>query len=322
MRNKKQIMSKVAPLFVIVAAMLWGILVIFVKELSKAGISAMETVALRVWGSAAFMLIGLFLTNRKKLRIHIKDSWCFVGTGLVSIVFFSYCYFRNVEVSGVAVASILMYTSPIFVTVLSAMFFKEKFTKMKELALFIAFMGCVLVSGIAGVAGIGSMESGSMGVISRTGILLGLGSGIGYALYSIFGRFALDKGYEAATVTTFTFLFACVGVLPFIHTMELLQKLLAEPKLIVLSLAMALFCTCFSFTLYTIGLQYMEAGRAAVLATLEPIISTLAGVVIYKQSLNGFMVVGIVLVLLAGIMSSAKPEAVKQPDTIEKACEK
>ena len=224
----------------------------------------------------------------------IKDSWCFVGTGVFSIVFFSYCYFRNVQVSSVALSSILMYTSPVWVTLLSAICFREKLTGRKMLALLMALAGCILVSGI----------TGGVGAVSTQGILLGLGSGIGYGLYSIFGRFALNRGYHPMTVSVYTFLFACVGVLPFIDVSSVLLRLMEEPVLWVWAICISLLTTCLSFSLYTFGLQYMEPGRAAVLATLEPIVSTLVGVFGYQEPLTLVMLVGIVVVLVASVLIS------------------
>lgn len=291
-----KMIQKAAPVFVTGAAILWGILVIFVKQLNSAGLSAMETVSLRVYGSAVILVVGLLLYNKKLLKIKPKDAWCFVGTGVISIVFFSYCYFKNVTVSSVAVSSILMYTSPIWVTILSRFVFGEKMNGRKLVALCMAVAGCTLVSGI----------TGGVGKVSAEGIMLGLGSGIGYGLYSIFGRLALEKGYHPMTVSAYTFLFACVGVLPFIHPGQILEKLNSEPALWGWAFAMAFFSTCMSFTLYTVGLKYMEAGKAAVLATLEPIVTTIVGVVVYKEELTLVMMVGIVLVLASSIMISKK----------------
>ncbi len=288
--------QKFAPVFVTVAAILWGILVIFIKNLSSAGLESMEIVALRVYGTSFIFGIGLLLYNRKLLKLRLKDCWCFVGTGVVSIVFFSYCYFKNVTVSSVAVSSILMYTSPIWVTIMSKPIFGEKIGKRKLIALVMAFAGCVLVSGI----------TGGIGQVSVEGLLLGLGSGIGYGLYSIFGRIALEKGYHPITVSAYTFLFACVGVLPFIKPIVIWEKMSVDPGLWGWALCMVFFSTCMSFTLYTIGLKFMEAGRAAVLATLEPIVSSLVGVVIYYENLDTLMLLGIVLVLSASILIGRK----------------
>ena len=289
-----KMIQKAAPVFVTGAAILWGILVIFIKNLSVAGLASMEIVTLRVYGAALVLVIGLLLYNKKLLKIKLKDAWCFVGTGVVSIVFFSYCYFKNVTVSSVAVSSILMYTSPIWVTLFARVVFGEKIGRKKLAALVMAFLGCVLVSGI----------TGGVGCVSMEGLLLGLGSGIGYGLYSIFGRIALEKGYHPMTVSTYTFLFACVGVLPFIKPIEIWNKMNVEAGLWGWALCMVLFSTCMSFTLYTVGLKYMEAGRAAVLATLEPIVTTLVGVVVYKEMLSLVMVCGIVMVLGASILIS------------------
>ncbi len=291
-----KMIQKAAPVFVTGAAMLWGILVIFVKQLSGAGLSSMEIVTLRVYGSALILVTGLLLYNKKLLQIKLKDCWCFVGTGVVSIVFFSWCYFRNVTVSSVAVSSILMYTSPVWVTILSRFVFGERIGIRKVVALCMAIAGCGLVSGI----------TGGLGAVSVEGILLGLGSGIGYGLYSIFGRLALEKGYHPMTVSVYTFLFACIGVLPFVKVGELMETMNKQPVLWGWAFAMAFLCTCMSFTLYTVGLKYMEAGRAAVLATLEPIVTTLVGVIVYKEGLNVVMILGIVLVLGASVLINRK----------------
>jgi len=186
----------------------------------------------------------------------------------------------------------------VWVTILSKFVFGEKLGRKKVVALCMAIMGCGLVSGI----------TGGIGAVSAEGILLGLGSGIGYGLYSIFGRIALEKGYHPMTVSTYTFLFACVGVLPFVKLGALVEKMNAQPTLWGWAFAIAFFCTCMSFTLYTVGLKYMEAGRAAVLATLEPIITTLVGVVLYKEELSVVMVLGIGLVLTASVLISKTEE--------------
>lgn len=292
MENKK--MQKMAPFLVAAAAILWGILFVFVRKLSAADFSAMDVVCVRAYGSILFLFPGLFAVNKKLLRIKLKDSWCFVGTGVFSIVFFSYCYFRNVQVSSAAFASILMYTSPIWVTLLSMVFFKEKMNRSKWIALVMALGGCVLVSGLIG----------GVGTVSVPGILLGLGSGVGYGLYSIFGRFALNKGYHPMTVSSYTFLFACAGVLPFVSVSSIISKFVQTPALLVPALCMAVLSTAMSFSLYTLGLQYMEPGRAAVLATLEPIVSTVVGVVLYRESMSILMFAGIVLVLVSSIIIS------------------
>lgn len=100
--------------------------------------------------------------------------------------------------TSLSVAAVLLYTAPAFVMVLSYLLFHEKFTVRKSIALVLTFVGCVFVTGI-----IGSSQT-----LSGKGILIGIGAGFGYALYSIFGRFALKKGYDSFTISFYTF-FCC-----------------------------------------------------------------------------------------------------------------
>ena len=98
METKNKTIKTIAPVFVILAAVFWGVLVIFIRALGQAGFGSMEIVSLRMYSSVIFAwAFVLLFENRKKKKdlrpFHLKDSWCFIGTGLVSIVFFSYCFF-------------------------------------------------------------------------------------------------------------------------------------------------------------------------------------------------------------------------------------
>lgn len=285
-------MEKAAPFLVAAASVLWGILFVFVRRLSRAGFTAMDVVGVRSVGSVLFLFPGLFAADRGLLRVRWRDCWCFVGTGVFSIVLFSYCYFRNVEISSAAFASILMYTSPVWVTFLSMFFFRERMSGGKWAALAMALLGCVLVSGV----------TGGMEAVSAPGVILGLGSGIGYGLYSIFARFALNRGYHPMTVVAYTFLFACAGVFPFVDVSAIISRFVERPALLIPALAMSFLTTALSFSLYTLGLRNMEPGRAAVLATLEPIVTTLVGTWGFGEPLTAAMLAGIGLVLAASVL--------------------
>lgn len=286
--------NNLAAVSVITAAFLWGSMGIFVRNLSVYHITSMEMVAIRAFGTAFFLAVLLFLYNRKLFRVKLKDLWCFVGSGIVSIVFFNYCYFTTITMTSLSVAAILLYTAPAIVTVLSVFLFKEKMTKRKIAALLIAFLGCVLVTGILG----------EKMILSPGGILVGLGAGIGYALYSIFGRFALDRGYDSFTITFYTFLFAAIGVLPFIDMTHLTTCIQADTRTIWFALGMVFFTTVIAYLVYTYGLSKMEAGSASILATLEPVVATLIGFLLYKESMTPDNFIGIVLVLLSAILVS------------------
>ncbi|MBR4998770.1 MAG: EamA family transporter, partial [Clostridia bacterium] len=187
----------------ILAGILWGIISIFLKGLYAAGFSAIQVMFFRGLFSSFFMAIFLFIKDKDLLKINLKDIWMFLGTGVISLTFFSLCYFYTILESGTSVAVILLYTSPIFVLLMSVLFFKEKITFVKIIALILTFAGCILVSGIGGQGG-----------LSTKGFFIGLCAGFGYALYSIFSRIALKK-YDSLTVTFYTFLFSAISIIPF-----------------------------------------------------------------------------------------------------------
>ena len=278
--------QKAAVAKILAAAAGWGIIGVFSRPLSDAGLNAVQITFVRSVIVALGMALYLLLTDRKQFQIHWKDIWMFLGTGLLSIVFFNICYFLTIERATLAVASILLYTAPCFVMLMSAVFFHEKVTVQKLAALVLAFAGCVLVSGFTG------------GQMSGSAVLTGIGSGIGYALYSIFGSVALKK-YQPFTVIFYTFLIASVGLIPFSAVTEIGAVMIGSGSVIASGLALGVLSTLLPFILYTGGLKELEAGKASVLAFAEPMIATIAGIVIFKEKVNMQNALGIVLIFAA-----------------------
>lgn len=280
-------MKKIAPLFVLMAGCLWGSMGIFVRGLNAYGFTSMEIVFFRVFGSMILLGLWMLIFDRKRLKVKWKDIWCFVGTGIISIVFFNFCYFSTIQMTSLSVAAIMLYTAPAIVTVLGIFLFKESFRPVKILALCMALMGCVLVTGVLS----------SDIKLTTMGILLGLGSGFGYAMYSIFGRYATMKGYHSLTISFYTFLFGSAGVIWFTNPGHMIDIVKMQPQSSGLIVGLILFNTLAAYVCYTLGLTYLEAGTASILATIEPVVASLIGFFLYKERMDGVTLVGIVLVL-------------------------
>ena len=281
--NKKKGLG--APL-ILLAGIFWGSMGIFVRSLNAYGFGSVQIVCLRMTVAALLFALLLLLRGRGGFRIALRDVPLFLGLGLMSVLFFTVCYFRAIEIMPLSTAAILLYTSPIWVMLMSALFFREKLTPRKLLALTLAFLGCVLVSGVSG------------GGLTPQGLLIGLGAGFGYALYSILGTVALRR-YPPLTVTTWTFLIAAAGCWLVCGAGELLRTLSAAPPgtmlwLIPLS---GVVTAVIPYLAYTKGLQTTEAGRAAILATIEPVVATLIGSLVFREVLTLSAALGILLVL-------------------------
>ncbi len=271
--------------YVICGASLWGLISLFSYSLSDCGISSGNIVVIRSFGASALLFIIFALKDRSLLKIELKDIKYFIGTGIISFVLFNHCLFTSMETCSAAISVVLLYTAPIFVMLMSALLFKEKMTARKICALILAVAGCALVTGITG-----SING------TPFGLLCGLGSGFFYALYSIFGRYALEK-YRPVTVTLYTFLFAAIGSLPLMRFSELCAGL-SQPRGIINALLIVTVSTVSPFLLYTKGLSGIESGTASILATAEPAVGVMVSVFILHQPLTISGIIGILLILM------------------------
>lgn len=273
-------------LLILLAGSFWGSMGLFVRRLNALGFSSRQVACLRLTVGALVFVLLLLILDRKALKIYPRDLPLFLGLGLLSVLFFTFCYFRAIELMPLATAAILLYTSPIWVMLMAALCFHERLTARKLLALGLAFAGCVLVSGFSG------------GSLTFYGLLVGLGAGVGYALYSILGTVALRR-YPPLTVTTWTFLFAAVGSWFLSNPASLLTAMRAAPAgtLAWLIPGTAVLTAVIPYLAYTKGLQNTEAGRAAILATVEPVVATLMGALVFHETLSLTALLGIALVL-------------------------
>lgn len=292
----------IGDILIILAGLFWGSMGLFVRHLASFGFTSIQIASLRLSCAAIIYVIILFFKDRKGFKIALRDIPLFLGLGLLSILFFTYCYFTAIQIMAMSTAAILLYTSPIWVMLMSLIFFKEKLTSQKIIALILAFLGCVLVSGIGG------------GKVTVWGLLVGLGSGIGYGLYSILGTVALRK-YSTYTVTTYTFIVAGLGSFFVADTPDMISKLQqtgAVPSTLLFVLVTAIFTAVIPYLLYTLGLSKTTASRAAILATVEPVTATIFGFFVMHEKVSMVALVGIVLVLMAiavlNIRSSKKNE--------------
>ena len=284
---------KTAPFFIIAAGICWGIIGLFSRNLAALGFSPVQITFGRSLVTAAVMAVSAGVVRPSLLAVSCRHIWMFLGTGLCSIVFFNICYFTAIELTTLSMAAILLYTAPSIVMILSVLLFKEKFTPVKAACLVLAFAGCVLVSGVG------------LGKVNVPGILAGLGAGFGYALYSVFARFALAK-YDPVTVTTWTFIVASAGLAGFCHVGQMAQAVAAAPAAVVLFALLGLVSTALPFMLYTLGLNHMEAGKASILASVEPLTSTVVGAAVFHEALTATGLGGIVCILGAVVLLNKK----------------
>ncbi|MGM9923375.1 MAG: DMT family transporter [Bacillus sp. (in: firmicutes)] len=283
----------VYSILIISAAFFWGIIGVFVKGLTALGFSAMEIVAIRVM--FACILLGAYGTLFKKgeMKIAYKDTYLFIGTGLLSMAFFNWAAFTSMNMLSISVSVILLYTAPAFVMIMSVMFLKEKLSAEKILLLIMTLTGCLLVTGLNRTA----VAEGN-----AWGYIIGIGSGFGYALYSIFGKFAISK-YSSFTVSFYTFLIASIVLVPYTKIWTKLPLLL-NVKAIFYIIGLCMFSTVIAYLLYTEGLKVIESSKASILATVEPLTAMLIGIIVFQESITAIQMLGGGIIFISAILAS------------------
>ena len=270
---------------ILLAAALWGIIGLWNRRLMAGGFSPTDIVVVRNFGGMALLCAVFAVKDRRVFRVRKAHLKYFFGTGVVSVVLFTVCYFTCQKLCSLAAASILLYTAPSFVVVLSALLWREAVTKRKLLALLLTLLGCAMVCGVF---------SGEV-TVTVTGLALGLGAGFFYALYSIFGRYALAH-YDSITVTVWPFLFAGPASLVLLRRRDI-AAFAARPDLLVTAACLVVFSTVLPYLFYTRGLAGVESGKASIMASLEPVVAALVGVAVYHEPMTALTAAGILCVL-------------------------
>ncbi|WP_165847652.1 DMT family transporter [Ammonifex thiophilus] len=280
-------------LAVALAAALWGLIGLFVHGLVAAGLPPLAIVFTRA-ASSAFVLFGaLALCCPAALRFRPRHLLYFAGMGALGLALPNWAYFTTISWASLSVAVAFLYTGPAFVVLLARIFFREPLCAAKVLALLFTTAGAALVAGIGEQAGLR---------LSPLAFSTGLLSGLGYALYSIFGKF-LNRHYPSLTVTAYSFLFAALVLLP-VAPLSGIFRALSVPSALASVGALTLLATVLPYWLYNSGLKGLEAGRAAILAALEPLVAALIGYLFLGDRLTSWQLAGFAAILVGAVLGT------------------
>ena len=286
-------------ILVLIAGVSWGLIGVFTKVIDVLGFTEMQMLFVKGVLATAVLFIIAFFKDKKQLKLkNWKDIRYFVGTGIISFTFFSWAYMKAVNLTSLGVAAVLLYTAPTFVMLFSILLFGEKMTKTKGIVLLMTFVGCILVTGL--------LEGGAA-VITWQGIGIGIAAGVGYALYSIFGTYAIRAGYGSLTISFYTFLMATVIMTFLVEPVAVVSEI-TEMGQWPLAISFALLTTVVPYLTYTKGLSGLPASKASVTATIEPVVAALLGIFVFHESVTMLKLTGIVLVLSSVVVMSRQEQ--------------
>lgn len=284
----------------VLSGIMWGSGGIFVRILTGYGMDGYTVAESRLAVAVFVMAAVIYLYDRKLFFVKIKDIWVFALGGLCGILGVMLAYNASIKEVTLSLAAVLLSMSPIFVLFLAAILFGEKITLKKLGCMALALTGCVLVSGV--------LETGSGMKWTVKGIGFGVLAAFFYAMYSLISKVSARKEYHALTMTFYCMFVSAAVLFPFTDWKCIYSVTTGGgAKMWAFMLVNALTTSVLPYVFYTLSLNYMEAGKASILAAGEPVAAMVFGLLFFSEKPTALSVFGLVLTTAALIVFS-KPD--------------
>jgi drug/metabolite transporter (DMT)-like permease len=272
---------------VIGSACCFGTLGIFGKLAYRLGLSTPQLLSYRFALAAVLLWLAVFLTRAP--RPPRRSLFGLIIMGGAGYVGQSASYFSALHFIPASTNALLLYTYPVVVTLLAALLFGESLGWMKLAAVFIAFMGTMLVIDV------------QLHAAPLIGIVLGLGSAAFYTGYILLGS-RLLPGLPALRSTAVIMTSAAVVWSAFALATGQLGVDWTVPRAGLLA-SFAVIGTAVPILTFILGLRLVGASRAAILSTFEPASTVLLAVLVLGETgsplqyIGGALILGSVLLL-------------------------
>ncbi|PCG19984.1 DMT family transporter [Brachyspira sp. G79] len=290
-------LKKIVPIFPILAGILWGATGIFIRKSAELSMNNITIVSSKAVTASVIMFASILLYNKSLIKIHLKDIFIFIFAALIGMLGVNIFFNESVSFLSLSLAAVLLSLSPIFVLLLSYFLYKEKITLKKLISIILAFFGCILVSNI--------LKSEIK--ISLWGVISGLLAAFSYALYSIISKKAMLKGYHSLTITLYAFIFIAIITAPFADWNLIADLIKKDNNIFIFIILHSLLVLILPYVFYTISLNYMDTGKASILASCEPIAASVFGIIFFNEIPDILSIIGIILTVTALTLLSINP---------------
>ena len=282
-----------------IAAFFLSTTAIFIRYLTLGfGVPALVLALWRDVFVVVTLIPALAMARPRLLRVPVRLLPYLAAYGLV-LALFNSLWTLSVALNGAAVATILVYSSGAFTAVLGRLFLKERLGWAKLAAVAMSLGGCALV---AGLLELGSWKG------NLAGVLIGVTGGLSYALYSLFGRSAADRGLDPWTTLVYTFAFAAFFL--FLANCVPDELLPGSPRSLrdILWLGRSLkgwlvlfllgaIPTVGGFGLYNVSLSLLPSSVASLVVSLEPVFTAISAYLLLGERLMTVQLAGAALIL-------------------------
>ena len=285
----------VGVLYVVSAAVLFGTLGIFGKLAVAIDLSVTTLLAARFVAASAIIWAVLFLRGRDG-SLPARTVAVEIGLGLAYGVM-SIAYFESLAWLPAGVAALLVFTYPVQVTFASALALEEPITVPKLLALLAATSGVALVVSI-----------GDGGAVAPIGVGLVAVASVCYTIYTMGTRVMVG---DVAPLVHIGYVF--IGVTIAVFGYGLATRSLAAPATPAswaLIAGITVVGTVVPLVFFTEGLARIEASRASIVSTSEPLTTVILGVVLLGEVVTASIAIGAALILSGVVLTAPSAERV------------
>lgn len=288
---------------IIAGAICWGTLGILGTQLNRLGFTGTEVATLRILIAGLTLLVILPYFRPYLRQIKKRHMPTLVVQSLIGMLGMSLCYFAAVARVGSSLAVTLLYTAPVWSLAFARLLLSERISRKS------AFLSATAVLGV-------SLTMLGNGTADPTGILVGLGSGMCYALYGVLGKRAMS-GNPPMLVLFTSIILSAFALLLFPNTYPTIAKLTQQsPAAWAATAGLSFIGTIGASFLFMRGLQKMPATKASVFTIFEPLTAVLLAAVLLGERLQTLQYIGVVLILAAVLLNTAPPHTPRRRNRI------
>lgn len=281
--TKHDMKRLIGIILIAISATSFGTLAIFGRYAYNDGMNIYTVLFLRFGISASFMTVILLLRKEHFPRGQILAQ--LVGMGALGYVGQSFMYLTAINYASAGLVALLLYLYPFFVAILATIFLHEKITRIKTIALILALFGTALTVGPV---------SGML-----IGALMAIAAALIYSIYIIVGTNVMK---HVSPVQSSTVIFASAGAVYGLLTLVNGAQFPASNSGWLAMLGIIVISTIIPVVTFLAGLERIGPTNAAMLSTLEPVVTVLLAAWLFGDKLLPIVMLGGGLILVAVIM--------------------
>lgn len=287
-------------LMFVAAMLIFGSNGVFASMLEMSGA---QLVLLRTLiGGAVLLIIILISRSRTPKEVLLREKWHLLFAGVCLGANWA-LLFEAYNLMNVSLATLTYYTAPVLVLVLAPLVLKERQNGLAYLGMAVVIVGMLLVVGT---------DFGEGGV-SATGLIVGLGSAVFYAMLMLVNK--QITGVSGLNLTFIEIVIAAVILLPYVFATSGGVPLPTDARGIFALLFLCTVNTGFACWLYFSSMNRLPAKAVALMGYFDPVSALIFSAVFLDERLSSVQLAGAILVLAGALVGQFRPRRFTKTDS-------